>query len=54
MTKIYDTALYNYLYFSIWLDQKIDALVELVDRVRTHRENVRWIKKNGPYNGSDR
>lgn len=43
-TKLYDRALYAYLYFWICVDQKIEAY-------RDHRANIRWIRENGPYNG---
>jgi hypothetical protein len=43
-SKLYDKALYLYLYSWIWIDQKIDQLADF-------HANVKWIRKNGPYNG---
>lgn len=43
-SKLYDMALYTYLYAWIWIDQKVDRFVD-------YRANVKWIKANGPYNG---
>ena len=43
-SKLYDKALYIYLYTWIWIDQKIDQFIDF-------RANVKWIKKHGTYNG---
>lgn len=43
-SKLYDALLFTYLYVWIVIDQKIDQFVDF-------RANVKWIRKNGPYNG---
>lgn len=45
LSAIYDKALYTYSYVDIIINQTIDRFVD-------YRANVKWVRKNGPYNGN--